>query len=83
MTKRTRARDEPDDGAGRLEGAAATKFAHDLNNFLSIMIGYVDVLESEVIDDRHQADLRELRQAVEGAIALVRRRLPGQQQVDA
>jgi signal transduction histidine kinase len=60
----------------RLDGPIARKLAHDLNNLLSIMSGFAEVLADEVTDPRHQADLRELQNAINDAIALCSRVLP-------
>ncbi|MGH9315173.1 MAG: hypothetical protein ACRD1S_18460 [Vicinamibacterales bacterium] len=61
---------------GRLDGPIARKFAHDLNNLLSIMAGFAEVLAGELTDPQHVADLRELQTAVRDAIALCDRVLP-------
>ncbi|HXH05608.1 MAG TPA: histidine kinase dimerization/phospho-acceptor domain-containing protein, partial [Vicinamibacterales bacterium] len=75
-----RMRHDPRTGAGeaeRLEGPLARKLAHDLNNLLSIILGFAGLLEEELAASPHRADAAEIRRAAEQAVDLVRRRLPG------
>ena len=61
---------------GRLTGPVAQKLAHDLNNLLSVVSGFAEVLAADLTDPQHQEDLRELQTAVNNAIALCARVLP-------
>ncbi|HWP99607.1 MAG TPA: histidine kinase dimerization/phospho-acceptor domain-containing protein [Vicinamibacterales bacterium] len=63
--------------AERLQGPVARRLAHDLNNLLSIILGFAGMLEEELATSAHRADAAEIRRAAEQAVALVRRRLPG------
>ena len=47
-------------------------FAHDMKNYLGIIIGYANLLLDEMDDDDPRAaDLEEIRKAGEAALALV------------
>jgi signal transduction histidine kinase len=47
-------------------------FAHDMKNFLGIIIGFSDLLLGEMpADDPRRADLDEIRKAGESAFALL------------
>jgi signal transduction histidine kinase len=47
-------------------------FAHDMKNFLGVIIGYANLLLDEMpADDPRRADIDEIRKAGENALALV------------
>jgi signal transduction histidine kinase len=54
------------EGIGRLAGGVA----HDFNNLLTAILGYTDLLESQLGDENLKSDLREIRLAGERAAAL-------------
>jgi signal transduction histidine kinase/CheY-like chemotaxis protein len=59
------------EGIGRLAGGVA----HDFNNLLTAILGYADLLESQLEDESLKADVREIRLAGDRATALTRQLL--------
>jgi two-component system, cell cycle sensor histidine kinase and response regulator CckA len=59
------------EAVGRLAGGVA----HDFNNILTAILGYVELLLEDVRDERQRRDLEEIRHAGERASALTRQLL--------
>ncbi len=59
------------EGIGRLAGGVA----HDFNNLLTAILGYADLMESQLEDEGLRSELREIRLAGERAAALTRQLL--------
>jgi PAS domain S-box-containing protein len=57
-------------------GHLAAGVAHDFNNLLAIILGHVELMESEIsVDNSQQSDLEEIREAGERASGLTRQLL--------
>jgi two-component system cell cycle sensor histidine kinase/response regulator CckA len=59
------------EGIGRLAGG----IAHDFNNLLTAILGYAELMESQLEDESLKSELREIRLAGERAAALTRQLL--------
>jgi CheY-like chemotaxis protein len=59
------------EGIGRLAGG----IAHDFNNLLTAILGYAELMESQLEDEGLKSELREIRLAGERAAALTRQLL--------